>query len=230
MSWFLANIPLVWHLTLVHIGIAVPPIILGLLLSLPLGWLAARYRAGRALLLGAGTVVYTIPSLALFIVIPAMLGTSIIDPVNLVVALTLYAVALMVRATADALGSVDDDVRRSATALGYSGWQRFWRVELPLSGPVLLAGLRVVSVTTVSLVSVGAVIGVTSLGYLFTNGYQRRIIGEVVTGVVATVVVAIVFDLILVLIGRLAMPWARGGQQRRARGQADATLAVAETR
>lgn len=209
MSWFLANIGFVWHLTLVHVAIAVPPIVLGFLIALPLGWLASRYSSGRAILLTAGTIVYTIPSLALFVVIPGVLGTRIIDPINLTVALTLYAIALMVRATADALESVDADVRRSASAVGYSGWQRFWRVEFPLSGPVMLAGLRVVSVTTVSLVSVGAVIGVTNLGYLFTNGFQRRIIGEVITGIVAIVIVAVVFDLILVLAGRLLMPWSR---------------------
>ncbi|MEJ3403142.1 ABC transporter permease subunit [Rathayibacter sp. YIM 133350] len=209
MTWFLANIDLVWRLALVHMAIAIPPIVLGFVISLPLGWLAARYRGSRAVLLTLGTILYTIPSLALFIVIPVLLGTTIINPVNLVVALTIYAVALMVRATADALASVDADVRQSATAVGFSGWQRFWRVELPLSGPVMLAGLRVVSVTTVSLVSVGAVIGVTSLGYLFTNGYQRRIIGEVVTGVVSIVLIALVFDVLLVLLGRLLMPWTR---------------------
>ena len=137
----------------------------------------------------------------------------------------------MVRQTADALASVDPDTRQAATALGYSGWSRFWKVEFPLAGPVLLAGLRVVSDSTVSLVSIGSVIGVTSLGYLFLNGLQRNIPGEVISGIVATLVIAIVFDLVLVGLGRLLMPWTRvdrtrgrGGRRRRVVADSDATV------
>ena len=92
----------------------------------------------------------------------------------------------MARSAADAFGSVDDGVRQSATAVGYSSWQRFWQVELPLAGPVLLAGLRVVAVSTIALVTVGAIVGVQSLGYYFTDGYQRHIVFEVLTGLVLT--------------------------------------------
>ncbi|CAN5318158.1 ABC transporter permease subunit [soil metagenome] len=210
MNWVTDNIGLIWSLALDHIALAVPPIILGFLLSIPLGWLANRYHASRGVLLTVTGLLYTIPSLPLFIALPAVLGTGILDPVNVVVGLTIYAVALMVRSVADALAAVDPGIRQAATAMGYSTWGRFWHVEFPLAGPVFLAGLRVVSVSTVSLVSIGSVIGVSSLGYLFLNGLQRDIIAEVASGIVATLVIAVVFDIILVLLGRVLMPWNRG--------------------
>jgi osmoprotectant transport system permease protein len=213
VNWVVNNFGLVWSLTLTQVALAVPPIILGFVISLPLGWVANRFRLTRGALLTISGLLYTIPSLPLFIALPAILGTGILDPVNVVVGLTIYAVALMVRQTADALASVDPDTKQAATAMGYSGWSRFWKVEFPLAGPVLLAGLRVVSVSTVSLVSIGSVIGVTSLGYLFLNGLQRDIPGEVISGIVATLVIAIVFDLILVGIGRLLMPWTRADRR-----------------
>lgn len=207
MSWLVANIGLVWQLTLTHIGLSIVPILAGLLLSLPVGLLAFRVRATRGVLLALATIIFTIPSVPLLTALPAVLGTGITNPVNTVVALSLYGLALMVRSSADAFDAVDSQVRLSARSMGFSSWQLFWKVELPLAGPVLLAGLRVVSATTVSLVTVGAVVGVTSLGYLFINGFQRGIVAEVVSGIVATVLIAVVFDLVIVLFGRLLMPW-----------------------
>ena len=131
----------------------------------------------------------------------------------MVVALSIYAVALMVRTVADALASVPGDVKQSATAIGFSGWRRFWSVELPLAGPVLLAGLRVVSVSTVSLVSVGALLGVPNLGQLFTDGLNRSYTEEVAVGIILIMIVALVFDLILVGLGRLLLPWARADRR-----------------
>lgn len=207
MTWFLANIGLVWQLTVTHVSISIVPIVAGLLLSLPLGLLAHRVRASRGVLLMLGTILFTIPSLPLFIALPAVLGTGITSPVNVIVGLSIYALALMLRSSADAFDAIESDVRLSARGMGFSAWQLFWQLDLPLAGPVLLAGLRVVSATTVSLVSVGSVVGVTSLGYLFVNGFQRGIPAEVVTGIVATLLIAAVFDLVLVVAGRLLMPW-----------------------
>src|SRR5690606_31944345 len=122
--------------------------------------------------------------------------------------------ALMSRSIADALASVDPAVRASATAVGYGSWRRFWEVEFPLAGPVTLAGLRVTAVSTISLVPVGILIGVQSLGYLFTNGYQRGIVEEILVGVVLVVILALLVDGLLVLIGRMLMPWAPRRQSR----------------
>ncbi len=218
MRWLSLNLDLVGELTLIHLRLVVPPIALSLLIAVPLGWLAHRFRASRSVLLTLSGLLYAIPSLPLFIMIPAVIGTGLRSPVTLVVALTLYGVALMVRTAADAFDSVLADVRRSATAVGFSTAGRFWRVELPLAGPVLLAGLHVVVVSTVSLATVGAVIGIRSLGTLFTDGFQRGIAAEILTGVVMTVLLALVLDLLCVLAGRVLMPWTRpvaGSRPRR---------------
>jgi osmoprotectant transport system permease protein len=209
MNWVVENLPLIGQRTLEHLALSIPPIVLSFVLSIPLGWLANRYRLSRGLLLTVLGLLYAIPSLPLLIVLPIVLGTGARDSTNVVVALTLYGIALMVRTTSDALGSVSADVLQSASAMGFSSWTRFWRVDLPLAGPVLLAGIRVVAVSTVSLVTVGAVLGIKSLGLLFTDGLQRNIVAEVLAGIVATIALALLIDAVLVLIGRMVMPWAR---------------------
>jgi osmoprotectant transport system permease protein len=209
MTWVANNRDLIVQLTLEHIWLSLIPIVLGALIAIPLGWVAYRYAAVRGGLLTTVGIVYTIPSLALFVLLPPLLGLPFLSPASVIIALTLYAVAIMVRSAADAFLSVDPSVLRSATALGYESWQRVLFVELPLAGPVIIAGLRVVAVSTVSLVTVGVLVGVQSLGYFFTDGFQRRIEAEILTGIVMTVFVAVVFDVILLGIGRLLMPWAK---------------------
>ena len=209
MTWLWSNLDLVWLRTLDHLVLSLPPIVLSFALALPLGWLANRYRPTRGAILSIAGLFYAIPSLPLLFMLPVIIGTSLRSPANLIAALTLYGLALMVRVVADGLASVDPDVRQSATAVGFSGWSRFWLVELPLAGPVLLAGVRVVAVSTVSLATVGAVIGAQSLGSLFTDGFQRGIQVEIVTGIVATVLLALVLDGAVVLVGRVLLPWTR---------------------
>jgi osmoprotectant transport system permease protein len=123
--------------------------------------------------------------------------------------LTLYAVAIMVRSACDAFGSISQTVLDAATATGYARAGRALLVELPLAGPVLVAGLRVVAVSTVSLVSVGALIGVNNLGSLFTEGYRTDNTAEILTGVAGIVLLALLFDAVIVALGRLALPWER---------------------
>lgn len=207
MNWVLNNLPLIGERTLDHLAIAVPAIVASFVLSVPIGWAANRYRWSRGGVLAFSGLLYAIPSLPLFLALPAIIGTGLRDPLNVVIGLTLYGMALMVRATADALASVDPHIEQSATAMGFSDWSRFWKVELPLAGPVLLAGIRVVSVSTVSLTTVGAVLGIKSLGLFFTDGLQRNIPGEIYTGIVLTILIAVAFDGLLVLAGRLLMPW-----------------------
>ncbi|WP_217176946.1 ABC transporter permease [Streptomyces sp. AC495_CC817] len=207
MNWVVDNLGLILSLTVEHLRQSVIPIVAGFVLSLPLGWVAWRFRLVRGPIIVLTGLLYTIPSLALLILLPAALGYSATDPNNLIVALTIYAIAILVRAVADGLDSVDDDVRQAATAVGYGSYRRFWAVEFPLAGPVILAGLRVTAVSTISLATVGILIGVTNLGYLFTNGLERRIIPEVFAGVVAVIVIALVVDLLLMLAGRALMPW-----------------------
>jgi osmoprotectant transport system permease protein len=205
--WIGANAGLIWGRVLEHVALAAPPIVIGFLISIPLGYVASRSRVARGIFLTTGNILFTIPSIALLVLLPAAIGLAIIDPNNVIIALTIYAVAIMVRSAADAFASVSADVRQSATAIGFSRVQRFFRVELPLAGPVLLAGVRVVSVSTVSLVTIGAVVGIDSLGSFFTDAFQRQFLTEAIVGIVCVLVIAAVFDLILSLIGRLLMPW-----------------------
>ncbi|MDT0180108.1 ABC transporter permease [Microbacterium sp. ARD31] len=209
MSWILDNLDLIGELTLVHLRQSALAIVLGFVISLPLGWVAWRYRLLRGWIITVTGLLYTIPSLALLILLPTVIGYSALSETNLIVALTIYAVAIMVRAVADGLDSVDDAVRRSATAMGFGSRRRFWAVDLPLAGPVVLAGLRVTAVSTISLATVGILVGVTNLGYLFTNGLQRRIVPEVLAGIIVVMALALVIDGLLVLAGKALMPWTR---------------------
>ena len=209
MTWFQQNESYIWQLTVQHFWLSIIPIVLGFLIAVPLGWVASRFRRPRTVILSLGSVVYTIPSLPLLIVLQSLLGTSFLDPINVIIALTAYAAALLVHTASDAFTQVPGAVIESASASGYSRWQRALTVELPLAGPVLLAGVRVVSVSTVSIATIGPLIGVSNLGALFTDGFQRGFTTEIVIGVIAVVLLALVLDLLWVAIGRFAMPWQR---------------------
>jgi osmoprotectant transport system permease protein len=227
MNWFLNNLDLVWSLSLQHVSLSIPPVVIGLLLAVPLGWVAHRYKLTRGILLTVVALLYTIPSIALLVILPPIIGISILSSENMIIVLSIYVVALMVQTTTDALDSVDAGITQAATAVGYSSWRRFWGVELPLAGPVLLAGLRVAAVSTVSLVTVGIFVGVQSLGYLFTNGLQRGIQAEIITGIVGTVVIALIIDRALVILGRAVMPWTRPVKARRQRRAVTAEASLA---
>lgn len=214
MEWFLANTGMILERGGQHLVLAIVPMVLGLLISIPLAQLARRNSALRSVVLTASSLLYTIPSLALFIILPTILGTRILDPLNVVVALTIYAVALLVRAALDAFDSVDADISQAAQAMGFKPLARFLQVDLPLSLPVLFAGLRVVSVSNISLVSVAALLGVGNLGMLFTDGLQRDFVTEVVVGIIAILVLALLMDAVLVLLERLLTPWERAGNRR----------------
>ncbi|HEX4059167.1 MAG TPA: ABC transporter permease subunit [Galbitalea sp.] len=216
MEWVWENFSEIWGYVLDHIGLSVPPIIIGFVVSIPLGYWASRSRVARSILFSGFSILYTIPALVMFVLVPVALGLAILNPNNVIVALTIYATAIMIRSASDGFRAVSADVRDSARAVGYSAVQRFFRIELPLAGPVLLAGIRVVSVSTVSLVTIGGFIGISSLGNLIQTGYFEGFFPEIWTGIVATMVIAAVFDVILNGLGRLLLPWNRRLQRRRA--------------
>ena len=212
MEWFLANSGMVLERAGQHLVLALIPMVLGLVISIPLAQLARIHPALRSVVVTVSSLLYTIPSLALFIILPSILATRILDPINVIVALTIYAVALLVRAALDAFDSVEEDLRQAAIAMGYRPWLRFAQIDLPLSLPVLFAGLRVVSVSNISLVSVAALLGVGNLGMLFTDGLQRNFVTEVVVGIIAILLLALLMDAILVLLERLLTPWTRAAR------------------
>jgi len=192
------------------------PVLIGLAISLPLGWIASHYKWTYPPVVTLAGVIYTIPSIVLFLVLPGILGTDIFDPVNVAVALTLYCVALLVRVVADGLSSVDEVTLAAASAMGFTGAQRLLRVQLPLAMPVIGAGLRVAAVSNVSLTSIAATLGVSQLGSLFTAGYYAPRHGEVPIelGLIIFVVIALAFDGLVLLALRFATPWQRAVASR----------------
>lgn len=198
-----------------HIWLSLIPVVIAFVIALPVGWAVVRYSWLRPPVLTLTSVVYTIPSLALLLLLPGLLGTGILDAVNVVIALTIYTVALLVRTTVDALESVDPGIVEAATAMGYKPARRWFAVELPLALPVVLAGVRVATVANISLASVAALIGIGGLGQLFTRGIQLNFYAPpIVIGLVLSVLLALVADVLIVLVQRMLTPWARIGGAR----------------
>lgn len=192
-----------------HVIMSVVPVALALVFALPLGWWAARRPVLTSVLLSLGGVAYSIPSIALFIVLPLVFGYQILSLTNIIVALTIYSTALLVRNVIDGLESVPEDVRLSATALGYGRLSRLVSIELPVAVPVIAAGLRVVTVANVSMVSVGALVGTGGLGDLFLIGLRSDYMAPILVGLVLSVLLALSLDALLVLGQRWLTPWVR---------------------
>ncbi|MBO3739135.1 ABC transporter permease [Actinoplanes flavus] len=203
------NADTVWLALQEHVWLALLPVLLGFVIALPIGYLGVRFPALYHPLVNTCGVLYSIPSLALFVFLPVVLGTKVLSPVNVVVALTIYTVALLARTVADGLRSVDPVVVQAATAMGYRRVRRLAGVELPMALPVILAGLRVATVSNISLVSVGALIGIGGLGQLFTRGFQLFYIEPILVGIVLSVLLAGLADLLIVLVQRAVTPWTR---------------------
>lgn len=216
MNYLLTHLDDAWELTLIHLWLSLVPLVLGLLIAVPLGALVQRTKMLRRITTVTASIIFTIPSLALFVVLPLIIPTRILDEANVIVALTLYTVALLVRAVPEALDAVPSAVLDAATAVGYRPLTRILKIELPLAIPVLVASLRVVAVTNISMVSVGSVIGIGGLGTWFTEGYQADKSDQIVAGIIAIFVVAVVVDTLIMLAGRLATPWLRTGGKARA--------------
>jgi osmoprotectant transport system permease protein len=194
---------------LTHAWLAVLPLVIGLILAIPLGWLASRYRLLYPGVINFAGLLYTLPSVALFVILPSIIHTKILSPVNVIVALTIYTVALLVRVIADALIAVPEDVRQAAVAMGFTGAGRFLRVDLPIAVPVIIAGLRVAAASNVGLVSVGALIGVNQLGSLFTEGFTLDVGSIVLLGILLCILLALILDTTIVLTGRRLTTWQR---------------------
>ncbi|OBK23052.1 ABC transporter permease [Mycobacterium asiaticum] len=209
MHYLLTHLDTAWALTLIHLRLSLIPVVIGLAVAVPLGLLVQRAPLLRRLTTATASVVFTIPSLALFVVLPLIIGTRILDEANVIVALSAYTTALMVRAVLEALDAVPATVREAAVAVGYGPLARMLKVELPLSIPVLVAGLRVVVVTNIAMVSVGSVIGIGGLGTWFTSGFQMNKSDQIVAGIIAMFALAVVIDTLISVAGRLATPWQR---------------------
>jgi osmoprotectant transport system permease protein len=203
-SWIPSNTSLIWQLTWENLKLGVLPALYGLVISLPLGIIAARWRWFYPPVLTAVNIIYAVPSLALFI---ALIPTFGLTDTTVIIALTVFSLCVILPNVVEGLRGVPPAVTQAATAMGYGPLRRLALVELPLAIPVIIAGLRVGVVSSISLASVGQLIGVSSLGYLFIDGLQRSFPTEIYVGIVMVIVLALVCDLILVAVRRALTPW-----------------------
>jgi osmoprotectant transport system permease protein len=204
-SWVSDNGSLIWRLTWENAELGVLPAIYGLIISLPLGIIAARWRWFYPPVLTLFNILYAIPSLALFIALIPAFGLT---DTTVIIALTVFSLCVILPNVVAGLQAVPAAVKQAATAMGYGPARRLATVELPLAVPVIIAGLRIGVVAGISLASVGQLIGVSSLGYLFIDGLQRSFPTEIYVGLFLVIVLALACDLILVLIRRALTPWA----------------------
>ncbi|WP_241898153.1 MULTISPECIES: ABC transporter permease subunit [unclassified Leucobacter] len=214
IDWLIDNGSRVLGLAGLHVVLALASTLLGLLVALLAGMLVARAPRVSGPALAISGILFTIPSLTLFIFIPILFGTRILDPVNIVIALSVYAFALIFGGVVEALRAVPVETRQAAEAMGIGRFRMLFTVELPLAIPVIGATLRVAAVSNVSLVSVGALIGVGGLGDLFTEGFQRNYLVPIVWGILLSVLLALIVDLCIVWGERAATPWIRAGERR----------------
>jgi osmoprotectant transport system permease protein len=203
-SWISQNGALIWQLTRENLYLGVVPALIGLVISVPVGILAARWRWFYPPMLALFNILYAIPSLALFIALIPAFGLT---DTTVIIALTIFSLCVILPNVVAGLRQVPASVKQAATAMGYGPVRRLATVELPLAVPVIFAGLRIAVVAGISLASIGQLIGVSSLGYLFIDGLQRSFPTEIWVGVVLIVLLALACDLILVAIRRVLTPW-----------------------
>jgi osmoprotectant transport system permease protein len=195
------------HAFVQHVELSALILAIAIVLSFPLALLALRTRLLRSSILSTLGIIYTIPSLALFVLLQPAFGVTHATPV--IVALVAYAQLLLVRNVLVGLEEVPAEVLEAARGTGYGPARLLFGVRIPLALPAILAGIRLTTVSTISLLSVGGLIQQGGLGQLILDGQQRDIRAQVLTGVVLIVALALAADLVLLAAQRLATPWAR---------------------
>lgn len=190
-----------------HLQLSLLPVLLGLIISLPLGIISVRWRWTYPPIFGVANLLYALPSIALFVFMSQYVtGLSVISAI---IPLALFTLSVLVPNVVDGLKQVPDPVRQAATAVGFGALRRLLQVELPIAIPVIVAGVRVATVASISLGSVAGIMGLGGLGQLFQDGQQRDIPSEVFAGIVLTIVLAFACDVILVSVQRALTPWNR---------------------
>lgn len=193
--------------TIEHLGITVAAVLFGVVIAFPLALVARRFPRFEATILGVSTGLYTIPSIALF---PLLVPFTGLTPTTVVIGLGLYALTILVRSILEGLRAVPGDVRESAVGLGYGATRLLFRVELPLALPVIMAGLRVATVSTVALTTIGSLVAYGGLGNLIADGVRTSFRAELLAASVTCVTLAFLLDALLVVTQRLLTPWTRG--------------------
>ena len=206
-EWVVDNLDVIARRIGEHVLVTVIAVAVGFAISFALALLIRRYPRLSGPIIGLAGTLYAIPSLALFALLIPITGLSLLTAE---IALVSYTLLILVRNIVTALEGVSPDVIEAATAMGYTRTQRLWRVELPIALPIIVAGLRIATVTTIGLVTVATLIGMGGLGYLIVNiGIQRFFPTATLTGVVTVVALSVIVDLTLLWVQGRLTPWAR---------------------
>jgi osmoprotectant transport system permease protein len=192
--------------TVQHLWITVVSVLVGLAVAVPLALLARRHPTVESLVVGGTTIIYTIPSLALFSLLLPVTGLS---ATTVIIGLALYSLTILVRNVLAGLRAVPEEVVESARGMGYSDARLLTRVELPLALPVMMAGLRVATVSTVALVTVGSIVSYGGLGNLMLRAVNTQFKAQILAASLLCVLLAVALDLLLVVVQRFLTPWTR---------------------
>jgi osmoprotectant transport system permease protein len=208
LTWLVEHLDELAYRTFQHLLLAAIAVLIGLLISFVLAVIAVRRRSTYGPILAFSDILYTIPSLALFAALIAVTGISLL---TVQIPLVMYTLVIYVRNIAAGFDSVPTDVLEAANGLGYTGRQRLWRVEVPLAVPLIAAGVRLATVSTIALVTVTSILGDSfgGLGFFILEGYRRSYYFELYVGSILSIVLAIVVDLLLVQVERRITPWSR---------------------
>jgi len=210
-SWFCGQYwtdyrPELTDATIEHLWLTVVSVLVGLVLAVPLALLARRNPTVESLVVGGTTIVYTIPSLALFSLLLPFTGLS---PTTVIIGLALYSLTILVRNVLTGLRSVPEEVVESARGVGYSNLRLLTRVELPLALPVIMAGLRVATVSTVALATIGSIVSYGGLGNLLLRAVGNQFKAQILAASLLCVLLAVILDVLLVVAQRFMTPWTR---------------------
>lgn len=208
-GWILDHADEIWQRLLDHVALTALAVGVGFALSFALALLIRRHRRLRDPILWLAGILYTIPSLALFALLVPVTGLT---RLTAEIGLVSYTLLILIRSILDGFASVPAEVRETAIGMGCTPGQLLWRIEVPLGVPVIVGGLRVVTVTIIGLVTVTALIGEGGFGYFILLGMQRFFSTPLIVGAALSILLAILADGLLVLAQRWTTPWARGGQ------------------
>ena len=209
-DWIGKNIDTIWEQTVEHIYLTFLAVAIGLVLSMALSLIAIRYRRTYGPITSVTGILYTIPSLALFAFLVPITGISV---TTAEIGLVSYTLLILIRNIVAGIDGVPDDVVEAARGMGYTERRLFFEIQLPMATPVIIAGIRIATVTTIGLVTITALIGQGGLGQLIDRGLKNFSspigITQIFVGTVLSIVLAVVLDFALVVIERASTPWAR---------------------
>ncbi|HEY6636004.1 MAG TPA: ABC transporter permease [Acidimicrobiia bacterium] len=205
-EWIGRNASQILDRTWEHLFLTLVPVVIGILISLGLTALVLRWRRSYGPITVVAGILYTIPSLALFAVLIPVVG---LNATNAIIALTSYTLLILVRNFVAGVDGVPESTLEAADGMGYTRSARFWKMELPLAMPVIIAGIRIATITTVGLVTVSVVLGLGGYGFFIYRGFQARQITQTLVGLVLSVALATILDFTFVMLQRWLTPWAR---------------------